>query len=197
MNLWARKSFLSTKLGRLKDAESRLLDLSRRFAQREPLSTSRIVSFDTKIPRSIVPVRQQDGRGDRDEAYQIHGVHIFNEDARSDAWMNREDPPLVMLHGYMAGAAYFYRNFAGLSDYFRNIYSLDLLGWGLSSRPAFRLIGDSSLETSEDFFVQSLEHWRRTNGVERMVLAGHSMGGYVGVAYCGKITVELPLWKKM
>lgn len=80
--------------------------------------------------------------------------------------------------------AYFYRNFAGLSRYFDTMYSLDLLGWGLSSRPRFDP-KDSNMETAEAFFVESLEAWRAKNGIGKMTLAGHSMGGYISVAYCG------------
>jgi pimeloyl-ACP methyl ester carboxylesterase len=58
-----------------------------------------------------------------------------------------------------------------------------MLGWGLSSRPKFILI-DDSVETAEVFFVESLEAWRAENKIDKMVLAGHSIGGYLSVAYC-------------
>lgn len=188
MNQWVRQAFLSKKLGRLQSAEQRLLDLSRRWFQRETLATNRIVPFDTKIPRSVVPIHHQNDTVGRNEAYRLHALRILNTNTSSteDEVNHREDTSLVMLHGYMAGAAYFYRNFAGLSNYFRNTYSVDLMGWGLSSRPPFSLI-DGRVETAEDFFVETLEAWRRKNGIGRMILAGHSMGGYISVAYCGKI----------
>lgn len=59
------------------------------------------------------------------------------------------------------------------------------MGWGLSSRPKFCL-KDDSVETAEDFFVESLEAWRSKNNIEKMTLAGHSMGGYLSVAYSEK-----------
>ena len=34
--------------------------------------------------------------------------------------------------------------------------------------------------------MESLEYWRAANKIEKMVLAGHSMGGYLSVAYCEK-----------
>ena len=120
----------------------------------------------------------------------------------------------------MNGAAYFYRNFYGLSRFFPQIYAIDQLGWGLSSRPRFSqyfqtqynqnassglfkehtshenapsdAVEDSSrdsndtshmVHTAESFFVESLEVWRKIMGIERMVLAGHSMGGLLAVAY--------------
>jgi pimeloyl-ACP methyl ester carboxylesterase len=90
----------------------------------------------------------------------------------------------VVTFGLVLGA-YFYRNFGGLNNYFQSIFALDMLGWGLSSRPEFHeVINGQSTETAEDFFVESLEAWRSENKIERMILAGHSFGGYMSVAYC-------------
>jgi cardiolipin-specific phospholipase len=70
-----------------------------------------------------------------------------------------------------------------------------MLGWGLSSRPNFDLAvsgGDQAenqydhVKAAEQFFVESLEAWRAQNKIEKMILAGHSMGGYMSVAYCEK-----------
>ncbi len=67
-----------------------------------------------------------------------------------------------------------------------------LLGFGLSSRPDFydsiQSTGKepTSVEGAESFFVDSLEEWRKAQNIEKMVLAGHSMGGYLSVAYTEK-----------
>lgn len=91
--------------------------------------------------------------------------------------------PLVLLHGYANGSMYFYRNLQGLvRHYYDTVFSLDLLGWGLSSRPPF-LLRDNSIETTEGFYVESLEAWRKQNNISKFILAGHSMGGYLSVAY--------------
>jgi cardiolipin-specific phospholipase len=75
----------------------------------------------------------------------------------------------------------------GLSQFFPKIYALDQLGWGLSSRPSFQALiensSEDSVQTTEDFFVESLEAWRKQNNIDSMILAGHSMGGYISVAY--------------
>ncbi len=117
----------------------------------------------------------------------IHGVKVQRKNSIiSEA--DRDDPkkaPLVLLHGYANGALYFYRNLIGLANHFSYVYSLDLLGWGLSSRPSFELV-DKSVETAESFFVESLEQWRVQQGIDKMIIAGHSMGGYISIAYCEK-----------
>ena len=114
------------------------------------------------------------------------------------------------------GGAYFYRNFLRLSQHFTKIYALDQLGWGLSSRPSFSkyyanaesmlsdrvdsknyacpktIDSDDNKKTrtmvriAETFFVESLEAWRKAMDIDSMVLAGHSMGGLIAVAYAEK-----------
>ena len=69
-----------------------------------------------------------------------------------------------------------------------------MLGFGLSSRPAFTTTPalpdsntaptlDNNVRGAEDFFVESLEAWRKAQKLDKMVLCGHSMGGYLSVAY--------------
>ncbi|KAL3777935.1 hypothetical protein ACHAW5_007108 [Stephanodiscus triporus] len=82
-----------------------------------------------------------------------------------------------------------------------------MLGWGLSSRPRFNLVTRSSpspspsppvsrggrrrrrrrrrrrVPAAEAFFIESLERWRAHHDIQRLTLAGHSMGGYLATAY--------------
>ena len=164
---------LATKLERMRAAEARLVHLAKRFGGRDQKDYT-IELFDTPIPAAVVPLqRQRDG-----EELTMHGVKLVSVTNNGATHY-----PLVMLHGYMNGAMYFYRNLVGLTNHFPTIYSLDALGWGLSSRPKWSL-KDNSITTAEDFFVESLEAWRSYHNIEKMILAGHSMGGYISVAYC-------------
>lgn len=61
---------------------------------------------------------------------------------------------------------------------------------GLSSRPSPSLLHSPASSTiparvarAEHFFLSSLESWREASGIDKMVLVGHSLGGYLASAY--------------
>jgi cardiolipin-specific phospholipase len=108
-----------------------------------------------------------------------------------------EDKTLVVMHGYGAGLAFFFRNFDAWSSIpGSTTYALDWLGYGRSSRPKFKV--RSNLEERDDsgvfpavvetenFFVDSLEQWRKATGLKRFTLMGHSLGGYLACVYAMK-----------
>ncbi|KXS09185.1 alpha/beta-hydrolase [Gonapodya prolifera JEL478] len=94
----------------------------------------------------------------------------------------QEKRTFVMAHGYGAALGFFYRNFYGLSllDGYR-IMAFDWLGMGNSSRPPFPKNNDP--QKAEQWFVDSLEAWRQASNIDKMVLCGHSLGGYLSAAY--------------
>ena len=100
------------------------------------------------------------------------------------------DQNLVMLHGYGAGLGFFYKNFEGLSRVKGwKVYALDLLGMGRSSRPPFKLKAkerQQSITEAENWFIDALEEWRMERKLDRFTLLGHSLGGYMAVAYALK-----------
>lgn len=97
---------------------------------------------------------------------------------------------LVMLHGYGAGLGFFYKNFEGLSRVKGwKIYALDMLGMGRSSRPPFRIHAKDQvgkIREAESWFIDALEEWRIKRKLEKFTLLGHSMGGYMAIAYALK-----------
>ena len=102
----------------------------------------------------------------------------------------QHDQNLVMLHGYGAGLGFFYKNFEGLSrGQGWKIYALDLLGMGRSSRPPFKIHAkdrQGSITEAENWFIDALEEWRIQKKIDRFTLLGHSLGGYMAVAYALK-----------
>ncbi|KAK1923840.1 Alpha/Beta hydrolase protein [Papiliotrema laurentii] len=101
---------------------------------------------------------------------------------------------VVVLHGYAAAMGFFFRNWESIaqtgSESGRRTFFLDWLGMGLSSRPSPNLLSSPSSATipnrvsrAEHFFLSSLESWRESVGVDKMVLVGHSLGGYLASAY--------------
>jgi len=89
--------------------------------------------------------------------------------------------PLVLVHGYGMGAASWSGSFEALCGCGRDVVSIDWPGSGRSTRPSFPLRG--GVEACESFFVERIEAWRQACGFERMVLLGHSFGGYFSALY--------------
>lgn len=69
-----------------------------------------------------------------------------------------------------------------MSQYFR-VYCLDLMGMGRSSRPEFTA---KNIDEAEDFFTNAVEAFRSKFNLEKFILAGHSLGGWVSGVYACK-----------
>lgn len=60
---------------------------------------------------------------------------------------------------------------------------------GRSSRPPFRIHAkdrQASIAEAESWFIDALEEWRLQRNIDRFTLLGHSLGGYMAVAYALK-----------
>lgn len=116
------------------------------------------------------------------ETFRVYLDHQDNYSIFCLACGDDDKPPMFLVHGYMGSSVVFYKILKGLTSEFK-VYCLDLLGMGRSSRPRFTM---ESREECEDFFVNPIEVCRDFLGVEKMVLAGHSFGGYVAGCYAEK-----------
>eukprot|EP00210_Caulerpa_lentillifera_P001676 g1611.t1 len=87
--------------------------------------------------------------------------------------------PLVCLQGYGAGAAIYYRNMDFMCRHFQ-MHCVDWLGTGLSGRPPFKA---KTTQQTEDFFIEGLKAWYEQQGLDKMILMGHSLGGYLAALY--------------
>ncbi|XP_067837812.1 1-acylglycerol-3-phosphate O-acyltransferase ABHD5 isoform X2 [Heptranchias perlo] len=99
---------------------------------------------------------------------------IFSQDIQ-------DKTPLVLIHGFGGGVGLWTLNFDALSLE-RTVYAFDLVGFGQSSRPHF----SSDAELAEKQFVDSIEEWRAQVGMEKMILLGHNLGGYLAASYAIK-----------
>lgn len=50
----------------------------------------------------------------------------------------------------------------------------------LAGRPRFQA---KSREQAERFFIDALAEWRQQMGIDKMILMGHSLGGYLAASY--------------
>jgi len=160
----------------LHEAEHNLLEKGKRF-------------FQGKV---------QHGQNNADDTY---GVEIKEEPigdgketihtlrSTSAAGCNSEEPPVVLVHGYGSGVGMWFATLPLLvSRLNRQVLAIDLPGCGLSTRPEWTH-GDGlncDPDVAEEFFVERLESWRAAAGIERMVLAAHSLGGYISTCYAEK-----------
>ena len=86
--------------------------------------------------------------------------------------------PLVMIHGFGCGIPQFYKNFDHLHKN-RKVYAIDLPGFARSTRVEFT----PDAEQCEQEFVNRIEKWREGVGLEKFILLGHSLGGFLSCAY--------------
>lgn len=105
---------------------------------------------------------------------------------------------LVMLHGVGASLVFYLHSYDSLSSVpGRTVHSLDMLGFGNSARPTFKIPTKNMTEKdsdgrfkvvveTENWFIDALDKWREAKGLESFHLLGHSFGGYMSLAYAAK-----------
>ncbi|XP_074644135.1 1-acylglycerol-3-phosphate O-acyltransferase ABHD5-like [Tubulanus polymorphus] len=112
---------------------------------------------------------------------QSRYVYISNNRQIWTVWANpkqSEKLPIVLIHGMGGGVGLWSLNIDSLVEK-RPVYAFDLLGFGQSSRCSF---SKDAME-AETTFVESIEEWRKTMGLEQFILLGHSLGGFLASSY--------------
>src|SRR5829696_7453265 len=99
--------------------------------------------------------------------YDVRGVRTRVLEAGDPA-----APPLVFLHGVNGHAETYSRNIGPHAEHFR-VYSIDMIGHGLSDKPLDR---DYEIATYVEHVIGFLD----TVGIDRVFLSGESLGGWVG-----------------
>ena len=95
-----------------------------------------------------------------------------------------QNVPLVMVHGMGAGVGFWILNLEAVATN-RPVHAFDVLGFGRSSRPRFST--DPLLAELE--FVESVEDWRKGMKLDKFVLLGHSLGGFIATSYAIRYTL--------
>lgn len=151
------------------------------------------LSHDQVRPVAITTNSITDPHGPRtwhSQMVPLSGKHRALNEFSVERTGEEVDQNLVVLHGYGAGLGFFYKNFETLSrPKGWRLYALDMLGMGRSSRPPFKIHAktkEAQISEAEDWFIDSLEEWRKKKNIEKMTLVGHSMGGYMAVCYALK-----------
>lgn len=149
------------------------------FKQRYWLRTSREQlqeAEDNLLENVRVPLRRE-----MVELSSGHSINTITINHKSDDGRNSE--PVLLLHGFGMGAAIWSSCMDRMATANRTISMIDMLGFGLSDRPEWKA---KSQDEAEHFFVEAINDWRKAMGHDKIILAGHSFGGYMATAYSEK-----------
>ena len=118
--------------------------------------------------------------------YTISKVFLDNNDDNND-YINTlhiksiNKPIIVIIHGFASGLATFVNVYEKLYNIY-DIYAIDLIGYGLSSKPIF----SNDYILSETLFVDSIEAWRIKLNLKSIIICAHSFGCYISINYYNK-----------
>ncbi len=87
-----------------------------------------------------------------------------------------EGTPLVLLHGFPFDHALWRAQLQGLDGAGVRVIAPDLPGFGRS--PAL-----AEGEASMDTYADAIADWAKEEGLDKFILGGHSMGGYIAFAF--------------
>jgi pimeloyl-ACP methyl ester carboxylesterase len=99
---------------------------------------------------------------------------------------NINAPIIVIIHGFASGLATFVKLYKKLYKKYE-IYAIDLIGYGLSTK----IIFSNNNIISENIFIDSIEEWRKELNLKSIILCGHSFGCYLIINYYNKYSLNV------
>ena len=114
--------------------------------------------------------------------YTISKVFLDNNDYINTLHIKSINKPIiVIIHGFASGLATFVNVYEKLYNIY-DIYAIDLIGYGLSSKPIFT----NDYILSETLFIDSIEAWRIKLNLKSIIICAHSFGCYISINYYNK-----------
>ena len=115
--------------------------------------------------------------------YKISKVFLNNNEYINTLHIKSigDKPIIVIIHGFASGLATFINIYEKLYNFY-DIYAIDLIGYGLSSKPIF---SDNNI-LSENIFIDAIEKWRIKLNLKSIIICAHSFGCYVSTNYYNK-----------
>lgn len=135
--------------------------------EREILSLTNL-KLDEEIYIQDVPI----------DHYGENYIHCIRAGKKSDNIKEH----VILVHGFRSCSIAYYKLFEKLYPQF-NVYSIDLPGMALSSRPNLEF---KDTEQCINFFVDAIEKFCLALNIEKFYLVGHSFGGYMSGQYALK-----------
>lgn len=135
--------------------------------KKEQIAESVLLNRWSKVPQQNIKITDTQISDIKDD--KIHCI----------ALATGKKEPLVMIPGFGASGALYYKVMQGLSEKY-DLYLVDMRGMGCSGRPAF--LAKTQAE-AEQYIIEGIEKWREKMGLEKVIMCGHSLGGYMATKY--------------
>lgn len=115
--------------------------------------------------------------------WHIHALQLTRVHAQPAGAPPR--PAVLLLHGHSAGAAHWEAVFERIGEH-ADFYAIDLPGWGRSPMPP-ALDACTRTANSQGRIIElnneMLAGWMEANNLNRVVILGHSFGGFLAVHF--------------
>ncbi len=99
--------------------------------------------------------------------------------ATADKVTTDKSTPLVLIHGWAGGVGMWAKNIDELAKG-RRVYMLDLMGFGISSRPS---MVELTAQQVPEKYLGWIENWMSKLNISECILVGHSFGGFLSTHF--------------